>query len=592
MSNSQDTDATKIMLTDEQIVEDLKKLRDIVIELKAPGSPLATTTAVVNGVEIPVFANVQRNLREVYQLGLQAADKDFLVYEDERYTFRQAVETAEAMAQVMLNRYQIRKGDRVAICSRNFPEWCLAFMAITMIGAIAVPMNSWWQGSELVYGLQDSGSCLLFVDQERLDRLQPLMSQIEGVQIVAIKPDAGSSTFPEFHDLVAEGLTGQQHNLDSIAIDTDDDATIMYTSGSTGAPKGVLSSHRSIISALYSWVFGKEATDRLRPELAEANPEFQPAILSNVPLFHVTGCHAQFLVSFLYLRKFVMMYKWNAEKALELIEQERISVLHGVPTMTWEVMQSPMFDKTDLRSLRTVQSGGAARPPGHLALMQQKFDSIVQPGLGYGLTETNAVGATITGGFYLAKPESTGRPTQPVTEIRIEDEHGNVLENGEIGEICIRGATVMKSYWNRPDDTAESLKDGWFHTGDIGYLDKHGFLVIKDRAKDIVIRGGENVACAEVEYAISEHPDVFEAAVFGLPDERLGEIVGATVMIRTGSALTCEDLQAFLRERIAHYKVPSCIWLQTDQLERIATGKIAKKALREQAIQRMNSASA
>lgn len=578
------------MLTDEQIVEDLKNLRDIAIELKAPGSPLATTTAVINGVEIPVFANVPVNLREIYRLGLEAADKDFLVYEDERYTFRQALETAEAMAQVMLSRYQIRKGDRVAICARNFPEWCLAFMSATMIGAIAVPMNSWWQGSELAYGLKDSGARLLFVDQERLDRLLPLKSEINA-EIVVIKPEAGSSeSFPEFHDLVAEGLTGPQHDLQALEIAADDDATIMYTSGSTGAPKGVLSSHRNIISALYSWVFGKEATDRLRPELAEPNPEFQPAILSNVPLFHVTGCHAQFLVSFLYLRKFVMMYKWNAEKALELIEQERISVLHGVPTMTWEVMQSPMFEKTDLRSLRTVQSGGAARPPGHLALMQGKFASIVQPGLGYGLTETNAVGATITGTFYLAKPESTGRATQPVTEICITDEQGNVLENGEVGEICIRGATVMKEYWRRPQDTAETLKKGWFHTGDIGYLDAHGFLIIKDRAKDIVIRGGENVACAEVEYALSEHPEVFEAAVYGLPDERLGEIVGASVMIRTGSSLNETDLQTFLRERIAHYKVPSHIWLQTEQLERIATGKIAKKALREQALQRLNLA--
>jgi long-chain acyl-CoA synthetase len=328
----------------------------------------------------------------------------------------------------------------------------------------------------------------------------------------------------------------------------------------------------------------------MRPELVEENPQFDPAILSNVPLFHVTGCHAQFLLSFVTLRKFVMMYKWNAEKALELIEKERLSVLHGVPTMTWEVMSSPMFDKTDLRSLRIVQSGGAARPPGHLSLMQKKFAPIVQPGLGYGLTETNAIGATITGVFYIAKPESTGRPTQPVTQIHIEDPQGNVLENGQIGEICIKGATVMKGYWNRPADTAEVIKDGWFHTGDLGLLDEHGFLVIKDRAKDIVIRGGENVACAEVEYALSEHPDVFETAVYGLPDERLGEIVGATIMIRPGASLNEDELKRFLRERIAHYKVPSHIFMQSEQLERIATGKIAKKLLRQQALDRVTIA--
>ncbi|MDO8910199.1 MAG: class I adenylate-forming enzyme family protein [Pseudohongiella sp.] len=577
------------MLTAQQIEQDLNSLKDIVIKLRSPGSPLAVTTTIIDGIEQTVFANTPKNLRQVYQLGLQAKDKDFLIYEQERFTFGQSLATAEAMAQTLLNRYQIKKGDRVAICSRNYPEWCLAYMAATMIGAIVVPMNSWWQSNELVYGLNDSGSKVLFADQERINTLAPVMDQVS-VEIIAIKPEAPTTQFPEFHALVAEGLTSPQHNLDDIDVQPEDEASIMYTSGSTGTPKGVLSTHRNIVNALYSWVFGKEATDILRPDLVEDNPEFDPGILSNVPLFHVTGCHAQFLVSFVYLRKFVMMYKWNAEKALELIEKERLSVLHGVPTMTWEVMHSPMFDKTDLRSLRTVQSGGAARPPGHLSMMQKKFDTIVQPGLGYGLTETNAIGATITGAFYLSKPESTGRPTQPVTQIRIEDEQGNVLPNGEIGEICIKGATVMKGYWNRPADTAAVIRDGWFHTGDIGLLDEHGFVVIKDRAKDIVIRGGENVACAEVEYALSEHADVFEAAVYGLPDERLGEIVGATVMIRPGACVNQEQLQAFLREHIAHYKVPSHIWLQTDQLERIATGKIAKKLLREQAITRLGLA--
>jgi long-chain acyl-CoA synthetase len=571
------------MLTAEQIEKDLATLREIVIELRSPDSPLGVTKAIIDGREQTVFANVPSNLRQLYKLGLNAADKDFLIYENERYTFRQSLETAEAIAQTLIHRYGIKKGDRVAICSRNYPEWCLAYMAITMTGAIVVPMNSWWQSNELVFGLNDSGARVLFADQERINAIKPALDQVN-VQIIAIKPD--DQDFPEFHALAEAGKQGPQTDLDAIDVQPEDDASIMYTSGSTGTPKGVLSTHRNIINALYSWVFGKEATDRLRPELVEENPEFDPGILSNVPLFHVTGCHAQFLVSFVYLRKFVMMYKWNAEKALELIEQERLSVLHGVPTMTWEVMNSPMFEKTDLRSLRTVQSGGAARPPGHVTLMQQKFDRVVQPGLGYGLTETNAIGATITGAFYLAKPESTGRPTQPVTEIRIEDKNGNLLPAGQVGEICIKGATVMKGYWKRPEETAEVLRDGWFHTGDIGYIDEHGFIVIKDRAKDIVIRGGENVACAEVEYALSEHPDVFEAAVFGLPDERLGEVVGATVMVRPGSPVTETELQNFLRDHIAHYKVPSHIWLQTEQLERIATGKIAKKLLREQAIQR------
>lgn len=579
----------KNVLSAQQIQQDLLTLRDIAANLRAPGSILETEPKTINGVALDVFKNVASNLRGIYQLGLEEADQDFLVYEEERYTFAQALSAAEALSCALITEYGISKGDRVAICSRNYPEWCLAYMAITMIGAIAVPMNSWWQSKELAYGIEDSGSKVIFADRERLQQLSQVRDQLS-VEAVAIKTEATTTPAQSFEQLIEKGQKARDSiNLDAIKVAPDDDASIMYTSGSTGNPKGVLSTHRNIISALYTWIFVRDANETLRPEIKEENPEFPPAILANVPLFHVTGCHAQFLLCFVMLRKFVMMYKWNAEQALALIEKERISVLHGVPTMTWEVMNSTDFDKTDLRSLRIVQSGGAARPPGHLKLMQEKFADNIQPGLGYGLTETNAIGATITGKFYLSKPESTGRPSPPVTQVRIEDASGKVLPAGEIGEICIKGATIMKAYWKKPEETAQALKDGWFHTGDVGLLDEHGFLFIKDRAKDIVIRGGENIACAEVEYALSDHPAVCEAAVYGLPDERLGEIVAASVQIRSKDAVTVEALQAFLQSRIAHFKVPSCIQLQTSQLPRIATGKIAKKEIRQAVIAQKTS---
>lgn len=579
----------KNVLSAQQIQQDLLTLRDIAANLRAPGSILETEPKTINGVALDVFKNVASNLRGIYQLGLEEADQDFLVYEEERYTFAQALSAAEALSCALITEYGISKGDRVAICSRNYPEWCLAYMAITMIGAIAVPMNSWWQSKELAYGIEDSGSKVIFADRERLQQLSQVRDQLS-VEAVAIKTEASTTPAQSFEQLIEKGQKARNSiNLDAIRVAPDDDASIMYTSGSTGNPKGVLSTHRNIISALYTWIFVRDANETLRPEIKEENPEFPSAILANVPLFHVTGCHAQFLLCFVMLRKFVMMYKWNAEQALALIEKERISVLHGVPTMTWEVMNSPDFDKTDLRSLRIVQSGGAARPPGHLKLMQEKFADNIQPGLGYGLTETNAIGATITGKFYLSKPESTGRPSPPVTQVRIEDANGKVLPAGEIGEICIKGATIMKAYWKKREETAQALKDGWFHTGDVGLLDEHGFLFIKDRAKDIVIRGGENIACAEVEYALSDHPAVCEAAVYGLPDERLGEIVAASVQIRSKDAVTVEALQAFLQSRIAHFKVPSCIQLQTSQLPRIATGKIAKKEIRQAVIAQKTS---
>lgn len=569
------------MLTREEVKRDLERLRDIVVAHRAPGQPLATHKEIVDGIELDVFSNIPQTLPDIYRLGLDIADRDFLVYLDERFTFGESLELAERLARIMIDRYGITKGNRVAICSRNNPEWCLTYLATTLIGAIIVPMNSWWTGAEMEYGLEDSGTRLLFADEERINRIEPYLQGLD-LQVIAIKPER-ELPYPEFHQLLSD-RSSDHVNLDNYQVAADDDVSIMYTSGSTGHPKGVLSTHRNITHALYTWLFVKEVNEILRPELVEENPPYEPALLCNVPLFHVTGSHAQFLNCFVTQRKFVMMYKWDPEVALKLIEKERISVFHGVPTMTWELMESPGFDSTDLSSLRSVQSGGAARPPEHLALMLRKFPEKAIPGLGYGLTETNAIGGIITGKFYEANPRSTGRPTPPVTSVKVVDSDGNSLENGQVGEICIKGPTVMRGYWNKPDDTRDVIKDGWFHSGDIGMLDDLGFIVIMDRAKDIVIRGGENIGCAEVEYAIVEHPAVSEVSVYGIPDNRLGEILCASVMLKPGEILTLDELNRFLSKKLARFKIPEHIFFQHQQLPRIASGKIAKKQLREQAI--------
>lgn len=570
------------MLTEAEIKEDLTKLKTIAAAHKAPGTPLETETVIIDGLELDVFSRVPANLGDFYSLGLEAGEQTFLVYQEERFTFAETLDLSLRMARVLKEKYKIELGDRVAICARNSPEWCIAYMAITLIGAIAVPMNSWWQSPELKFGLSDSGSRLIFLDSARLNLLLPFLDNLD-IEIVLIKPES-ESDFPEFYQLAksAEPLSAEE--LSSLQVLPEDQASIMYTSGSTGMPKGVLSTHRNIINALYTWKFVKEINEILRPELIDENPEFPPALLANVPLFHVTGSHAQFLASFIYLRKFVMMYKWDAEIALTLIEQEKISVFHGVPTMAWEIMQSPKFDSTDLRSLRGVQSGGAPRPPEHLNMIMQRFPDKAIPGLGYGLTETNAIGAIISGKFYESKPNSTGRPTPPVTSVKIVDENDNTLEASQVGEICIKGPTIMKGYWNNPEATAEVIKDGWFYSGDIGMLDELGFLIILDRAKDIVIRGGENIGCAEVEYAISEHPQVNEVSVYGIADERLGEMPCASIMLQTGSKLNHEELTNFLSSRIAAFKIPEKLFFQYEQLPRIAAGKIAKKELRQRTV--------
>ena len=567
------------MLSDEQIRSDLAKLREIVKAHKAPEADLAIHQEEIDGIRYEVFSKAPRNLFELYKLGLQAADDTFLVYVEDRYTFAETLDKAARLGRTLTTVYQVKPGDRIAICARNSPEWCIAYMAATIIGATIVPMNSWWKGSELEYGLDDSGSKLAFVDQARFEEIKPYIKSLD-LKIIVIRPEK-NLTHPEFHSIFANTAPLSDEEISRIGVNSENNASIMYTSGSTGHPNGVLSTHRNIINALYTWRFVKEINEILRPELVDENPENKPALLANVPLFHVTGSHAQFLASFVYLRKFVMMYKWDATDALHLIEKEKISIFHGVPTMTWEIMQSKDFTKTDLSSLRGVNSGGAPRPPEHLKMMLEMFPSKAVPGLGYGLTETNAIGAIISGKFYEAKPHSTGRPTPPVSEVKIIDEKGRTLGPNEVGEICIKGPTVMKGYWNKPKETAEVLKNGWFFTGDIGLQDELGFLVIMDRAKDIVIRGGENIGCAEVEYAISEHPAVNEVSVFGVPDERLGEVPYAVVMLKTDSKLTSDNMIQFLRPRIAAFKIPLDYQFQYDHLPRIASGKIAKKELRD-----------
>ncbi len=594
-------------------------MKDIAAAHKAPGAALATETVTIDGQSMEAFANVPRNLGELYALGLQTPQRDFLVYQEERYSFAETLEMAHRLARVLRETYGIGKGDRVAVCGRNSPEWCLTYMASTLIGAIIVPMNSLWKGPELEYGLRDSGSKLVVADAQRLRLLEPHLESL-GIPVVVMKPEAeakskpgsesesesesepeaGSGSeakyksgehcaYPEFYSLLEGVVALDEDSIAACAVVPEDDATIMYTSGSTGHPKGVLSTHRGIINALYTWKFVKEINEILRPELVEENPPYEPAILCNVPLFHVTGSHAQFLASFIYQRKMVMMYKWDADKALALIEQERISILHGVPTMAWEVMHSPHFERADISSLRNVQGGGAPRPPEHLQLITRKFPAIVQPGLGYGLTETNAIGAIISGKFYQARPASTGRPTPPVLAMKIVDEGGNKLEAEEIGEICIKGPTVMRGYWNQPAATADVIKDGWFYTGDIGKLDALGFLIILDRAKDIVIRGGENIACAEVEYAIAEHPLVNEVSAYGIPDRRLGEILCASVVLKPETRLDAASLKEFLAERIANFKIPARLFFGYEQLPRVASGKTAKKQLRQETIERLAS---
>jgi acyl-CoA synthetase (AMP-forming)/AMP-acid ligase II len=551
-----------------------------VVTLTAPGEDLEVIEQPIDGQLYRVYRNAGPTLREYLEPLNQHRDETFLVYQDERYTFAQTYQLSTQLAQALVQDFGIQKGDRVAIAMRNNPQWCFAFMAIVSIGAIAVPMNAWWTSEELQYGFADSGAALVICDPQRCDRIKPFASQLQLTQLVVGNVDDRIAGEVDFETILKKH---QGATMPNVKIAPEDCATILYTSGSTGMPKGVVSSHRSVLSALYSWLTGSYAAvatvEQLAPELAAPALEQQAAVLLTIPLFHVTASHSIFLLSIIVGRKMVIMYKWDAEIAMELIEHEKISSFSGVPTMSAELEKAALTTERDLSTLREVNAGGASRPPEQVRKLATTFAS-AKAGLGYGLTETNGIGAITSGVFYQLKPHSCGRVLPAVTEIKIINESGQTLGVGETGEVCIYTPGNAKGYWNKKEATAEVFVDGWFRTGDVGKIDEEGFLTIIDRIKDIIIRGGENISCIEVESAIYEHPKVSEVAVFGVPDPRLGETVGAVVVPNTGEKITTKELHDFLADKIASFKIPAHCWIEKQQLPRIATGKIYKKGLK------------
>jgi len=553
----------------------LQRFDEAVAGLTAPGQPFEINTVTLDNVEYRNFATMPPNLGEYFKVMHKHADKDFAVYRDERYTFAQGYQHSAEFAASLVERFGVKPGERVAILSRNNPQWMMAFIGATSVGAVAVPMNGWWTTQELDYGFEDSGARVVIADRDRIERLLPIIDKHQ-LQIIAVD-DCSSLDHPvtQFSDLLTEYAGASMPEVD---VAPDDHATIMYTSGSTGHPKGALSSHRGILSALHSWMTMGVAT-KMAGVAGDQENRLPPSALVTVPLFHCTGSHSAFMLSLVVGRKMVIMHKWDVQEALRLIEAEKITWFNGVPTMSAELQAAAETTDRDVSSLHEIMGGGAARPPDQVEKLTKTFKKS-SAGIGYGSTETNALGSVNSGPFYEAKPGSAGRPVPPVTDIVVKDDAGNVLPAGERGEVCIKSPANILGYWNKPDATSEAFRDGWFHTGDVGYIDEEGFIYIVDRIKEIIIRGGENISCLEVEAAIYDHPAVREAAVFGLPDERLGEVVGAAVVVKDSASLEVDELTGFLREHIAAFKVPAHVWIRTEQLPRIASGKIFKRELK------------
>jgi long-chain acyl-CoA synthetase len=540
-----------------------------------PGGPLEIVEQDVMGRPQKVFAAAPPTLRALWDSLRARGDATYLVYEDEQWSFDRTVAHIDALGAALVDRYGVAPGDRVAIAMRNYPEWIVAFAAITSIGAVAVSLNAWWTGPEIEYGLTDSGAEVLIADPARMDRIAGRLGEL-GVAAVVVRWDGDlAEGVDRLEDVAVEGAS-----MPDVAIDPDDDATILYTSGTTGHPKGAVSTHRAVITGLMG--FGcRSIVEALRNDPKDPHPH-PTAFILVVPLFHVTGCVPVMLGSALTGNKLVMMHKWDPARALELIERERVTNFVGVPTMAADLLACPDFATRDTSSLLNVGGGGAPMAPGLVKRIEDSFGT-ARPQVGYGMTETNAYGPGNTGDDYLRKPASTGRVV-PIMDVKVVGTAGEDLPVGEVGEICFRGANLIRGYWNRPEATADAIADGWLRTGDLGYLDDEGFVFIVDRAKDMVLRGGENVYCAEVEAAIYEHPAVHEAAVFGLPHERLGEEVACALQPKAGMTIDPDELDAFLRERIAGFMVPSRWFVEDRPLPRGATGKILKREIRDNVV--------
>lgn len=532
----------------------------------------------IRGEAYRVFANAPANL---YQLLTRQAElfgeRELLVFEDERYTYERFRSRVDALAAALRSKCGVRAGDRVAIVMRNFPEYLIAVFAISAIGGIVVYMNAWWTAEELEYGFADCGAKLAFVDLPRSRRLNAFDAKMT-IKQIGVRDASGLDWF--FDDLVAkEVLPGSSAH----EVATDDDYSIMYTSGSTGYPKGVVTTHRGVISAVWSWLMILPTFEAMGVEIPvprdEQGSPLVPANLITVPFFHVSGMNTCFILPLCQGGKAIILAKWDPAEAVRLIEAEKVTRFWGVPTMSAELAAEALVQGARLASLSSIDAGGAKRPAqqvGELAATLPK----VAPSTGYGMTETSGLGLGLSGDDYVANPEAAGRLVHPLQDMKIVADDGSEVANGEIGELALRSPSIMRCYLNRPEETAQILKNGWMHTGDLAYQNEDGLLFIAGRKKDIIIRGGENIACLDVEAAIYRYPDVSEVAVFPVPDERLGETVGAAVHPRNGASINLPALRSFLAEHIASFKLPEYVWVLPEPLPRGDTEKIDKKALR------------
>ncbi|HEU4821024.1 MAG TPA: class I adenylate-forming enzyme family protein [Qipengyuania sp.] len=548
-----------------------RDIHRITAAVTAPGQMFELKDVERRGVTMPAFVNAPPSVAHyLAHFCNQHKDTPFLVDGELRLTFGEIYAAAARVAHGLATFHGVRKGDRVGIAARNSVNWIVAYMGTIMAGGCATLLNGWWTGEELAYGIDLCECSLVLADAQRAARLE---EHHHGARVVVFSHGDPATGLEQ---VWAEGDTATRMLGE---LGPSDLATILYTSGSTGHPKGAYSDHLGVVSGTMNYICQTMMVLQLLTERGEA-PTVQPSALVAVPLFHVTGEIPLFLQSFAMGRKLVLMPKWDATEALRLLSEEKITYFVGVPLMSYEMAMHPERDRYDLSQCKTFAAGGAPRPVEHVQKIKDAFSG-GYPVLGYGLTETNAVGAGNLNENYLAKPGSTGLASKPLVDMAILDEDGQPLPAGETGEISIRSVANFLGYWKNEQATRECFTaDAYFRTGDLGYLDEDGYVFIVDRKKDIIIRGGENIACIEVEDALYAHPDIAECSVFGIADDRFGEVPAAVYLPHEGKTLSAEDLQEFLREHIAGFKVPARMWQADEQLPRLGTQKVDKRAVK------------
>ena len=555
--------------------------------LTAPGAKFELVEKVINGIKLRAYRNAPQTIRDLMLNSINWEQREFLVFQDERVTFAAHYNAVALLATKLRDEFEVKKGDRVAIIMRNYPQWPVAFFAALSLGAIATPMNSWWTGEELEYGLSDSGAKVAIVDSEKLERIRehlPKLTALQHILVARWSEEEADSRITSLDDLIGEAKAWAKlpaTPMPEADVVADDDATIMYTSGTTGKPKGALATHRACVSNIFN---GLACQARGLIRNGEAVPVRDPKVdppripLLAIPFFHATGAFANLLPAIMNADKIVTMYKWDAGEALQIIQDEKISVIGGVPAIAWQVLEHPDREKYDLSSILAVSYGGAPSAPELVATIKRAFPT-GHASNGWGMTETCATSCVNFGKDYEVRPDSCGAAA-PSMDFKIVGANGETLGVNEVGELWAKGPNITKLYWNKPEATAKTFIDGWVVTGDIGRIDEEGFLFLLDRAKDMLIRGGENIYCIEVESALYDHPSIMDAAIVGIPHKVLGEEVGAVVQLKPDTTATADELKRFVSAKLAAFKVPVEIIIQNEPLPRNANGKILKNELR------------